>query len=163
MIRQANLLWVTPASRRNNFHWYKMVIYYRELQTTDKLIFNMTRGGNLPLETPGFRQTNFQHDQRGSKCWWHQWFKGPMKSCFAHYFFVVIILFTTDLWWSSFSTISFGKLVFCLSVFSAIFVLNQMLWIKTLKYLLSLFKKGSIYYVILFPFYKNSSNKYQTI
>ena len=30
----------------------------------DKLIFNMIKGGNLLLETPDSRQTNFQYDLR---------------------------------------------------------------------------------------------------
>ena len=71
-----------------------MTIYYWKLQAPDKLIFSMIRGGNLLLETPDTdklifkmirgvnllsetpesRQTNFQYDQRGSRCWWHQWF-----------------------------------------------------------------------------------------
>ena len=39
------------------------------------------------------------------------------KSSFTHYSHVVIILFKTGLCWSAFSTISFGKLAFHLSVF----------------------------------------------
>ena len=51
-----------------------MVIYYWKLQSPNKLIFKMISGGNLLLETPDSRQTNFQYDQRVRKCWWHQWF-----------------------------------------------------------------------------------------
>ena len=71
-----------------------MVIYYWKLQTPDTLIFNMIRGGNLLLETPDAdklifkiirggnllletphpKQTNFEYDQRGSRCWWYPWF-----------------------------------------------------------------------------------------
>ena len=48
-----------------------MVIYYWKLQNPNKLIFKMISGGNLLLETPDSRQTNFQYDQRVRKCWWH--------------------------------------------------------------------------------------------
>ena len=56
--------------------------------------------------------------------------KGATKSYFMHYSCVVIILLNTGLWRSAFSIIYFGKLVFCLSVVSAVFwfesnVLNQ--------------------------------------
>ena len=70
-----------------------MVISYWKVPIPYKIIFNMIRGGNLLLEIPDFRlifkmirrgnilletpdsrQTNFQYDQRESKCWWHQWF-----------------------------------------------------------------------------------------
>ena len=50
-------------------------------------------------------------------------------------------MFNTGLCRSVFSTIAFGKLVFRLFVLSMFFVLNQMFWMKTLKYVLSLFKK----------------------
>ena len=61
--------------------------------------------------------------------------KGATKSYFMHYSCVVIILLNTGLWRSAFSIIYFGKLVFCLSVLSAVFFdLNQMFWIKTLEY-----------------------------
>ena len=43
-----------------------------------------------------------------------------------HYSYVVIILFNTGLYSSAFSRISFGELVFRLSVLSVFFVLNQM-------------------------------------
>ena len=49
------------------------------------------------------------------------YFKGATKSYFTHYSFVVIVFFNTALCRSAFSTVSFRKLVFCLSVFS----LNQ--------------------------------------
>ena len=53
--------------------------------------------------------------------------KGATKSYFTHYSCVVIILFNTGLCRSAFSTIYFGKLVFRLSVLSAmLFALNQM-------------------------------------
>ena len=48
-------------------------------------------------------------------------FKGVLKSYFKHYFYLVIVLFKTALCRSSFSAVSFGKLVFRLSVVS----LNQ--------------------------------------
>ena len=44
--------------------------------------------------------------------------KGATKSYFAHYSCVVIILFNTGLCGSAFYTVSFGKLVFRLSVLS---------------------------------------------
>ena len=50
---------------------------------------------------------------------------------------MVIILFSTALCRSAFSTVSFEKLVFRLSLLSVFFVLNQMFRIKTLKYVLS--------------------------
>ena len=59
--------------------WFKMVIYYWKLQTPDKLIFNMIRVGNLLLETQDSRQTNFQYDQRGSRCRWHQRFNTMVR------------------------------------------------------------------------------------
>ena len=43
------------------------------------------------------------------------WLKGATKLYFTHYSCVVIILFSTRLYQSVFSTYSFGKLVFCLS------------------------------------------------
>ena len=46
---------------------------------------------------------------------------------FLHYSCVVIVLFNAVLCRSAFSTVSFGKLVFRLSVF---FVLNKIFWIK---------------------------------
>ena len=57
--------------------------------------------------------------------------KGATKSYFLHYSCVVIILFNAGFCRSAFSTISVGKLFFCLSVLSAVFfcfelnVLNQ--------------------------------------
>ena len=60
---------------------------------------------------------------------------GATKSHFAHYSCWVIILFNTGLCRSTSSTISFGKLVFRVSVLSMFFVLNQMFWIS-LCYLL---------------------------
>ena len=60
---------------------------------------------------------------------------GATKSHFMYYSYVVIIFFNACLCRSAISTISVGKLVFCFSVRSAVFfVLNQLLWIKTLKY-----------------------------
>ena len=52
--------------------------------------------------------------------------QGATISHFTHYSCVVIISFNTGLCWAAFSTISFGKLVFHLSVLSVLFVLNQM-------------------------------------
>ena len=56
-------------------------------------------------------------------------FKETTKSYFTHYSCVVIILFNTGLCRSTFSTISFGKLFFHLSVLASIFfksnALNQ--------------------------------------
>ena len=47
--------------------------------------------------------------------------KGTTESYFTHYSSVVIILFNAGLCRSAFSTISVGKLFFCLSVLSAVF------------------------------------------
>ena len=63
-------------------------------------------------------------------------FKGATKSYFMHYSCKAIVLFNTALYRSTFSTVSCRKLVFCLSVLSVFFVLNQMILIKTLKYVL---------------------------
>ena len=52
-------------------------------------------------------------------------FKEATKSYSAHYSYFAIILFNVGLCWSAFSTTPFGKLVFCLSVLSVLFVLNQ--------------------------------------
>ena len=46
--------------------------------------------------------------------------KGATKLYFTHYSCVVIILFNTGSYKSAFSTISFGKLVFCFSALSAL-------------------------------------------
>ena len=56
--------------------------------------------------------------------WWYGflWFKGTPKFYFTHYLCVVIILFNTGLCKSAFSTYSFGKLDFRLSVFSVIWI-----------------------------------------
>ena len=61
--------------------------------------------------------------------------KGATESHFAHYSCVVIILLNAGLCRSAFSTISFGRLVFRLSVLTMFFVLNLMFWIN-LCYLL---------------------------
>ena len=53
-------------------------------------------------------------------------FKGATKLYFTHYSCVVIILFYTGLCRSPFSTISFRKLVFRLSMLYVFFVLGQM-------------------------------------
>ena len=45
-------------------------------------------------------------------------FKGTTKLYFTCYCFAVIVLFNTDLYRSAFSTVSFEKLVFRLSVLS---------------------------------------------
>ena len=50
--------------------------------------------------------------------------EGATKSYFAHYSYVVIILLNTGLCRSAFSTISFVKLVFRLSMLFVIFALN---------------------------------------
>ena len=47
--------------------------------------------------------------------------KRAAKSYFMHYPYVVIILFNTDFCRSAFLTISFGKLIFHLSVLSVFF------------------------------------------
>ena len=52
--------------------------------------------------------------------------KGATKLYFTHYSCVIIILFNTDLCRSTFSAISFRKLVFRLSVLSVFFVSSQM-------------------------------------
>ena len=52
--------------------------------------------------------------------------KGATKLYFTHYSCVIIILFNTDLCRSTFSVISFRKLVFRLSVLSVFFVSSQM-------------------------------------
>ena len=64
----------------------------------------------------------------------HVTLKKLWNCIFMHYSCVVIVLFNMVLCGSVFSMVSFGKLFFRLSVF---FVLNQMFWIKTLKYALS--------------------------
>ena len=56
-----------------------MVIYYWKLQTPEKLIFKMIRGGNLLLETRQSQETNFQYDQKRSRCWWHWWFNALVR------------------------------------------------------------------------------------
>ena len=53
------------------------------------------------------------------------YFKGATKSYLTLYCCVVIVLFNTALCMSAFSIVSFGKLVFRLSVLSAFFLLNQ--------------------------------------
>ena len=58
--------------------------------------------------------------------------KGAMKLYFTRCSCVLIILFNTSLSRFAFSTISFRKLVFRLSVLSAFFVLSKMFWTKTL-------------------------------
>ena len=63
--------------------------------------------------------------------------KGATKSYFTDYSCMVIILFSTGLCRSTFSAISFEKLVFCFPVLYVFFALNQILSIKTLKYALS--------------------------
>ena len=63
--------------------------------------------------------------------------KGTTKLYFTHYSCLVIILLNTGLCRSEFSVVSFRKLVFRLSVLSVFFVLRQMFWTKTLKYVLS--------------------------
>ena len=58
---------------------------------------------------------------------------------FTHYSWVVIVLFNMVLCRSAISiisTVSFGKLVFRLSVLSAFFILNQMFSIITLKHVI---------------------------
>ena len=57
---------------------------------------------------------------------------------------VILVLSLFCLNWSGYSTYSFGKLVFRLSVLSVFFVLNRMFGIKTLKYAISLFKRCSV-------------------
>ena len=57
-------------------------------------------------------------------------FKGAVKSYFTHCFFAFVISFNSCLCRSAFPSISFGKLVFRLSVLSVFLVLNQMFWIK---------------------------------
>ena len=51
--------------------------------------------------------------------------KGAAKSYLPHYSWVVIILSNTGLYKSVFSTYSFGKLVFCLSVLFVFTVCSQ--------------------------------------
>ena len=51
--------------------------------------------------------------------------KGAAKSYSVYYLCVVIILFNTGFCRSAFSGILFGKLAFCLSTISVLFVLNQ--------------------------------------
>ena len=81
----------------------------------------------------------------------------PIKknnSAIVETFIVALVLFNTALCWSAFSTVSFGKLVFRLSLLFVFFVLNQMFWTKTLKYELSYYVT---IYVIFFPtLYKSS-------
>ena len=65
-----------------------MEIYYWKLQTTGKLTLKMIGGGNLLWETPDSMQTNFQYNQRGSRCLWHHWFntlvrRRPFSMLFA--------------------------------------------------------------------------------
>ena len=67
--------------------------------------------------------------------------KGAAKSYSVYYLCVFIILFNTGFCRSAFSGILFGKLAFCLPAISVLFVLNQIFWIETLKYMLLLFKK----------------------
>ena len=54
-------------------------------------------------------------------------FKGATKSFFTYYPCVLIFLFNTGLCRSGFSIISFGKLIFCVSVVSAFFVESTVL------------------------------------
>ena len=68
-------------------------------------------------------------------------FKGATKMYFTHYSCVVIILFNKSLRRSAFFTISSIKLVFRLSVLSVVFDASQIFSTKTLKYVLSSFKK----------------------
>ena len=66
------------------------------LDNPEKIIFKMMRGGNLLLESPDSRQTNFQFDQRGSRCSRHQRFNTHVR---RRPFYV---LFAFHVWrWSS--------------------------------------------------------------
>ena len=66
------------------------------LDNPEKIIFKMMRGGNLLLESPDSRQTNFQFDQRGSRCLRHQRFNTHVR---RRPFYV---LFAFHVWrWSS--------------------------------------------------------------
>ena len=57
-------------------------------------------------------------------------FKGATKFYFTHYLHMVIILFNTGLYKSAFSTFSFGKLAFCISVAPVFSVSSLLFWIR---------------------------------
>ena len=65
-----------------------------------------------------------------------------------------VYFFNTALCRSAFSAASFGKLVFRFSVLSVFFVLNEMFWIKTLKYVISCYAIFLLYFVL--TLYRNS-------
>ena len=62
MIRPANLLLLTPTSRRTNFQYDLRCKLLLETLDIRKLIFNMIRRVNLLLEISDSRQTDFQYD-----------------------------------------------------------------------------------------------------
>ena len=90
-------------------------------------------------------------------------FKGAMKSYFMHYSCVVIIVFNTGLCRPAFSTISFGKLVFHLSVLSVFFCSESNVASQDFSVCVVITWKVGSYSVISFSYYKNSPCKYQTI
>ena len=94
------------------------------------------------------------------------YFKGAMKLYFMSYLHVVIILFSTGLYKSAFSTYSFAKtrfssfcvLVSCVSVYLAFnFQFCFMFWIECLKRL----SKSIMCSLILFSLYSNDLLKYK--